>query len=245
MKILDLELYCNNLETIQRFYVRRLGLPMLSHSSAHLTVLVGHTRLTFRKIETVVAPYHMAINVPRGSLDVLMYYYDLDFLATQSPQQTIAYFPNWRAKACYFYDPAGNLLEFIARTDLNLDDPNLTLGDMFQGISEVGLATEDVPYTAEQLQRRFNVTQFSRTTSQPDFNALGDDNGLFILAKVGRPWLFTNTPAGLNYFRIQFMNRIDEEVQELYSYEVNRLPIGKPGSALSQLVPSQMTDFAY
>ncbi|GAB4032012.1 VOC family protein [Spirosoma jeollabukense] len=245
MKILDLELYCTNLETTHFFYVRRLGLPLLTLSATQLTVLVGYTRLTFRKIEEPVAPYHLAINVPRGSLDVLMYYYDLDYLSTQASGQTIAYFPNWRAKACYFYDPAGNLLEFIARTDLNLDNPNLTLGDMFQGISEVGLATEDVPCTAEQLHRRFNVAQFGRTIPQPDFNALGDDNGLFILAKVGRPWLFTDTPAGLNYFRIQFMNGIDEAVQELYSYEVNRLPIGRPGSDLSQQVPSRMRDFAY
>ena len=245
MKILDLELYCNNLESTHFFYVRRLGLPLLTYSTTQLTVLVGYTRLTFRKVETVVDPYHLAINVPRGSLDVLMYYYDLDYLATQAPEQTVAYFPDWRAKACYFYDAAGNLLEFIARTDLDLDNPNLTLADMFQGVSEIGLATEDVPYTAELLQRRFNVKQFSRTIPQPDFNALGDDKGLFILAKVGRPWLFTNTPAGLNYFRIQFTNGIDEKVQELYSFEVNRLPMGRSGSSLSQRVPGRMNDFAY
>ncbi|GAB2576790.1 VOC family protein [Spirosoma areae] len=232
MKILELDLYTANLETTRLFYVRRLGLPMLSHSPTHLTVLIGWTRLTFRLIDQPVAPYHLAINVPRGSLEVLMYYFDLDYLPTQpsgvdAPTKTIADFPNWRAKACYFQDAAGNLLEFIARTDLNLDDPNLTLTDLFQGVSEIGIATEDVTGTTDQIQRRFGVKQFAKTTPAPNFNALGDDNGLFILARVGRNWLFSNIPAGLNYCRVQFTNEANGEVQELYSYEINRLPIGK------------------
>lgn len=226
MKILELDLYSNNLEATRRFYVRQLGLPLVAHSVSHLTVLIGYTRLTFRFVDQPVAPYHMAINVPRGSLEVLMYYYDLDYLSTEAPGKTIAYFPDWRAKACYFYDTQGNLLEFIARTDLNLDDPNLILADMFQGVSEIGLATQDVTYTTNEIQRRFDVEQFGKMTPKPDFNALGDDNGLFIIAQLGRPWLFTNTPAGLNYCRVQFSTEPGQTVQELYSYELNQLPIG-------------------
>ena len=242
MKILELDLYTTNLEATRLFYVRRLGLPMLSHSASHLTVLIGWTHLTFRLVDQPVAPYHFAVNVPRGSLEVVMYYFDLDYLPTQIPgadasENSIADFPDWRAKACYFYDNAGNLLEFIARTDLPLDDPNLTFADLFQGVSEIGIATEDVTHTTEQINQQFGVKQFARMKPMTDFNAIGDDNGLFIVSKVGRNWLFTNTPAGLNYCRVRFTNGPSEqgcpgkhaegEVQELYSYEVNRLPIGK------------------
>lgn len=216
------------------FYVGKLGLPLLAHSASQLTVLVGYTYLTFRFVDQPVAPYHVAINVPRDSLDVLMYYYDLNYLPTQEPGQTIVYFPDWRAKACYFYDPCGNLLEFIARTDLNLDNPNLTFQDLFQGVSEIGLPTQDVAYTTSEIQRRFRVEQFGKTTPKPDFNALGDDNGLFILAQQGRTWLFSNTQADLNYCRVQFTTGTDEAVQQLYSYEVNQLPIGYAMGALIQ-----------
>ncbi|QMW04998.1 VOC family protein [Spirosoma foliorum] len=226
MKILELDLYTNNLEAIRLFYVGRLGLPLLSRSVAHLTVLVGFTQLTFQLVDKPVAPYHVAINVPCDSLDVLMYYYDLDYLSTQEPGKTIAYFPDWRAKACYFYDPCGNLLEFIARTDLNLNDPNLTFSDLFQCVSEIGLPTQDVAYTAREIQRRFRVEQFCKTKPILDFNALGDDNGLFILAKLGRTWLFSNTQAGLTYCRVRFTTGADEAIHELYSFEVNQLPIG-------------------
>lgn len=231
MKILEIDLYTPDLEATRLFYVRQLGLPVLSRSASHLTILVGWTRLTFRQVALPVAPYHLAINVPRGSLEVVMYYFDLDFLATQSPCKTVADFPGWRARACYFYDSVGNLLEFIARTDLPLDDPNLTFNDLFQGVSEIGLATEDVAHTTLQLQQRFGLPQFSRTAPAPDFNAIGDDNGLFVVAQVGRKWLFSDTPAGLNYCRVRFTNGDDDAVQELHSYEINTRPIGKQDSA--------------
>lgn len=237
MKLLNIKLYTHNLEATRLFYVGRLGLPLLSRSAAHLTVVIGWTHLTFRLVGQPVTPYHLAINVPRGSLEVAMYYFDFAYLDTQAPGKTIADFPDWRARSCYFYDNAGNLLEFIARTDLPLDDSNLTINALFQGVSELGLATEDVAHTTALLQRRFGIGQFTRTLPAPDFNALGDDNGLFVLSRVGRKWLFSDTPTGLSYWRVQFSNesagQLSHErnpnpiVHELYSYEVNRLPIGK------------------
>lgn len=227
MKILDIDLYTTDLDSIRLFYVRKLGLPVLSRSASHCTVLIGWTSLTFRLVDQPVAPYHLAINVPRGSLEVIMYYFDLDYLDTQAPGKTIADFPDWRARACYFYDGVGNILEFIARTDLNLEDPNLTFPELFQGVSEIGMATEDVAHTTAEIQRRFGIGAFGKSQPATDFNALGDDNGLFIVSKAGRNWLFTDTPAGLNFCRIGFVSEPEGKLQELYSYEVNRLPIGK------------------
>ncbi|MBD2700341.1 glyoxalase/bleomycin resistance/dioxygenase family protein [Spirosoma sp. BT702] len=245
MKILDIELHTTDLDATRLFYVRRLGLPMLSQSTNHLTVLIGWTRLTFRLVHHPVAPYHLAINVPRESLEVVMYYFDLAYLSTQAPGKTIADFTDWRAKACYFYDSTGNLLEFIARTDLSLDDPNLTFTDLFQGVSEVGMASEDVAYTAEQIHRRFGVMQFTKSQPQADFNAIGDDNGLFILSKVGRKWLFSDTSAGLNHCRIQFISKPGGAVQELYSYEVNRLPIGRTTAGFTSTTSSPVGTVTY
>ena len=213
MKILDIDLYTTDLDSIRLFYVRKLGLPVLSRSASHCTVLIGWTSLTFRLVDQPVAPYHLAINVPRGSLEVIMYYFDLDYLDTQAPGKTIADFPDWRARACYFYDGVGNILEFIARTDLNLEDPNLTFPELFQGVSEIGMATEDVAHTAAEIQRRFGIGAFGKSQPATDFNALGDDNGLFIVSKAGRNWLFTDTPAGLNFCRIGFVSEPEGKLQ--------------------------------
>jgi catechol-2,3-dioxygenase len=226
MKFLNIELYTADPVGTRRFYTQQLGLDILAESADYITLQLGWTRLTFRAVTIPVAPYHFAINVPAGTLEVCMHCYQLDYLDTQAVNQTIADFPNWGARACYFYDNNGNLLEFIGRNELFLDNPNLTIGDLFQGISEIGIVTENVSYTTRQLKQQFGVTQFSRSTPMPDFNALGDDNGLFILSKVGRNWLFTNTPAGLSYCRIVFETEPNGDIQTLFSYQVNQAPIG-------------------
>jgi catechol-2,3-dioxygenase len=95
-------------------------------------------------------------------------------------------FPDWRARALYFYDPAGNLVELIARERA----PSEAL---LIGVSEVGLPVADVGAAVEFLEAELGLPHFSG--NKEDFSAVGDDHGLFILVPVGRPWLFTDRPA--------------------------------------------------
>jgi hypothetical protein len=95
-------------------------------------------------------------------------------------------FPDWRARALYFYDPAGNLVELIARERAPGDA-------LLIGVSEVGLPVADVGVAVEFLEAELGLPHFSG--NKEDFSAVGDDHGLFILVPVGRPWLFTDRPA--------------------------------------------------
>jgi catechol 2,3-dioxygenase-like lactoylglutathione lyase family enzyme len=226
MKFLAIDLYTNDPVRTRAFYTQQLGLPIVSESPSHLTLRIGWTHLTFWAVNVPVAPYHLAINVPRGALEVCMYYYGFDYLDTQATGQTVAEFPDWNARASYFYDNNGNLLEFIGRANLPLDDPNLTINDLFQGVSEVGIATEDVTLTTCRLAAQYGIEQFSRSVPKTDFNAVGNDDGLFILSRVGRKWLFSETEAQLNYCRVVFLNEPTGQVHTLHSYEVNRIPTG-------------------
>jgi len=226
MKFLDIELYTNDPAGTRCFYTRRLGLDIVAESADYLTLQLGWTRLTFRAVNGPVGPYHFAINIPASTLEVVMHCYQFDYLDTQAVGQTVAEFPNWHARACYFYDNNGNILEFIGRNDLYLDNPNLTIGDLFQGISEIGIVTESVPHTTRQLTQQFGIPQFVRSSPSPDFNAMGDENGLFILSRAGRNWLFTQTPAALTYCRVTFESEPGSQPQTVYSYEVNQMPVG-------------------
>lgn len=226
MKFLDIDLYTADPEGTRHFYTKQLGLDILDESTDQLTLQIGWTRLTFRAVPSPVAPYHFAINVPASTLEVCMHCYPFDYLDTQATGKVIAEFPAWGARACYFYDNNGNLLEFIGRNSLPLDNPNLTIGDLFQGISELGMGTENVPLATRQLRNQFGVPQFNRSTPMSDFNAVGDDNGLFIFSQVGRNWLFTNTPAALNYCRVTFETEPNGALQTLCSYDINQTPVG-------------------
>lgn len=95
-------------------------------------------------------------------------------------------FEAWRARSAYFFDPAGNIVELIARERAPGDE-------MFLEVSEVGLPVDDVPVAVEFLESEVGLPYFSG--DRRTFAAVGDDRGLFIVVPVGRPWLFTDRPA--------------------------------------------------
>ncbi|WP_080056350.1 VOC family protein [Spirosoma aerolatum] len=228
MKIVAFELYTVDLPGTRTFYTRQLGLPIVAESTETLTVQVGWTRLTFRAVDEPVAPYHFAINVPVGMLEVCLHSYPLNYLTTNG--QEIIELPTWRARASFFHDNNGNLVKFISRNDLSLFNPNLTVDDLFQGISEVGIATECTPTTTRQLMQRFGLPTFRRFAPSPELALLGNDAGLVTVAQVGHPWPFTHTPAAMNHCQVTFEAEPGCPAQTLYCYGVNQLPVslGKP-----------------
>lgn len=215
MKLLTIELDTPNLKGTQTFYTQQLGLPVVAESTNSFTLQVGWTQLTFRAVSKPVAPYHFAINVPAGMLELCMHWFAFDYLDTQACNQKIAEFRDWRARSAYFLDNNGNILEFITRHDLPPADSNMTDQDLFQGISEIGIVTPCVTSASRQLGEQFGVTPFYKSKPMPDFAAMGDDNGLFIISKVSRKWLFTDIPATLNNYQVTFQLTSGGPVQTL------------------------------
>jgi catechol-2,3-dioxygenase len=95
-------------------------------------------------------------------------------------------FPLWRARAAYYFDPAGNLVELIARERVPGEE-------LLIEVSEVGLPVADVGAAVDFLEAELGLAHFSG--DRENFSAVGDDHGLFILVPVGRAWLFTDRPA--------------------------------------------------
>jgi catechol-2,3-dioxygenase len=95
-------------------------------------------------------------------------------------------FTDWRARAAYFFDPAGNLVELIARERAPGDELMLE-------VSEVGLPVADVGAAVAFLESELGLPHFSG--DRRNFSAVGDDRGLFVVVPVGRHWLFTQEPA--------------------------------------------------
>ena len=95
-------------------------------------------------------------------------------------------FEAWRARAVYYFDAAGNLVELIARE-------RAPGADLLLEISEVGVPVADVGAAVEFLEQELGLPHFSGDRS--NFSAVGDDRGLFIVVPVGRAWRFTEVPA--------------------------------------------------
>jgi hypothetical protein len=140
----------------------------------------GATRVRFARGPAVCS--HFAINVGRFE-DAVAWAHGqegAEFVEEDVP------FPDWRARSAYYYDPAGNLVELIARERAPGDE-------LLLEVSEVGLPVTDVGAAVSFLEAELGLSHFSGNRS--DFSAVGDDHGLFIVVPVGRMWLFSDRPA--------------------------------------------------
>ena len=98
------------------------------------------------------------------------------------------YSKSWNSNALYFYDPAGNIVEFIARHGLaNAQEGPFTERDILC-VSEIGLVPDNVAATVTTLREKVGVEIYRGSISE-EFAALGDEHALFILSKRGRIWL--------------------------------------------------------
>lgn len=216
MEIIELELQTADLPAQLDFYTHTLGLPLLQADDSRARWQVGNTVLSFRQMAGQAPIYHFAFNVLPGSLSG--HYNQLNgrvsFLVNPDGN-TINDFSNWKATAFYFTDPAGNILECIDRQDLAIHTPTLPENGPFVSVSEIGLVSDDALETARVLLEQYGVPTFDKhaAMSTKNFNAVGDDRGLFILAIEGRAWYPTVIPAQSGFLRVKF--RQNGLVQEL------------------------------
>lgn len=126
---------------------------------------------------------HFAVNVPPDRFDEAVAWARGQ---AELIQEDVS-FPAWRARAAYYFDPAGNLVELIARERAPGDE-------LLIEVSEVGLPVADVGAAVDFFEAELGLPHFSG--DRQNFSAVGDDRGLFILVPVGRAWLFTDRPAG-------------------------------------------------
>ncbi len=93
---------------------------------------------------------------------------------------------SWDAQQVYFHDPAGNIMELIARQTLPNDVPGAFGPDDLLCMSEIGLPVDDVPAGATALTATLGIAHYKEHSDA--FAPLGDHHGLFIVVAVGRPW---------------------------------------------------------
>ena len=118
-----------------------------------------------------VGPFEDAVNWARGQAALI---------------EDDVRFEAWRARAAYYFDVVGNLVELIARERVPGDE-------LLIEVSEVGLPVADVGAAVDFLEAELGLPHFSG--DRENFSAVGDDHGLFIVVPVGRDWLFTERPA--------------------------------------------------
>ena len=132
--------------------------------------------------------YHFALLVPGDRFDAAHAWADEQFELLGG----VFEFDNWDARAVYFLDPAGNIVELIAHRGLDENGHEGEFGaEEIVGFSELGL----VGNRTERL-RTLDLPLWAGTIDDPDRLAfVGEKGRTLILAEEGRGWLPTGRPA--------------------------------------------------
>jgi hypothetical protein len=205
-RLLSLELHSGApFDAMKTFYGKTLDLGIAADRDDRFSVLAGDTRITFIKSNESVEGrppfYHFAFNIPENKILKA-----LEWQKARTPMLAIpemnraAGFPpevvdyrHWNAHSIFFLDPAGNVVEYIARHDLTNGDAHPFGFTDILCASEIGLIVDDVAATAAALK---DMTALSPYKGGDDrFTAMGDEYGLLLVMKRGRVVDFTGNQA--------------------------------------------------
>jgi catechol 2,3-dioxygenase-like lactoylglutathione lyase family enzyme len=182
------------LAKLKDFYHTSLGLRLLEDQPNRLTLAAGSSRLTFVPAPPDVGQpfYHFAFNIPENKIREAR-----DWQRQRSPllpipktlrdsnyPDDIVNYSHWNAHSVFFFDPAGNVVEHIARHDLKNASGGGFGPDDLLCLSEIAFVVDDVPAASAELQGVAGVSQYRGGNDQ--FVALGDEQGLLLVMKRGR-----------------------------------------------------------
>lgn len=205
MSILEIQLLTADISQTKKFYHEILGLEILRADDSSIKFSAGLSTLIFKKANDKAPFYHFAFTIPSNKFEEAHAWASKKVqLLPITPTSTIADFKNWDAKAFYFYDDNQNIVEFIARFDLNNNSDRPFEGSSIFSISEIGIVVDNAKAYSERMLREYDLNFFSKQPPQDDFVAIGDDNGLFIVVNDKRNWYPTSKPSGKYWTAIKF-----------------------------------------
>ncbi len=192
MKIQKLILESHVPAALAAFYGDLLQLPVKKESD-QVIVQVGNSQLVFKPAKENTRPYyHFAFNIPSNKIEEAGQWLSerTTLLWLDDYHSSIADFDTWHARAIYFYDPAGNVVELIARFDLNDNEIEQFSPAQIRNISEacVVFSHDQFDANTSELMQQYELTYFGKQEPLPQFRTIGDDEGLLICVPEKRPW---------------------------------------------------------
>lgn len=189
MDILELKIATSALPQQRDFYTRLFGAPPLTLTTEQLSFRVGLSRLTFTRTPAALpSSHHFAFNIPENQFEEAKTWLSQHVsLMTDEAGSDEFYSESWDAHMLYFCDPAGNIVELIARHTLGVTSGLPFGGQSLLSISEIGIAAEDVAAQVAHLQVLTGAIPY-RWSGNPTFTPVGDEHGLLIVVQRGRVW---------------------------------------------------------
>jgi catechol 2,3-dioxygenase-like lactoylglutathione lyase family enzyme len=176
-----------SLDALTAFYEERLELPRLR---------IGETALEFAAAEGEPF-YHFALLAPGDRFDAALAWgrERVEVLPDPETGDVVFDFSNWDARACYFHDTAGNIVELIAHRGVGESGADGGFaGEELLGFSELGLVG-DTAAMAGTLRVALELDLWDGSIEEGRLAFVGERARTLILGPAGRGWLPTGRPS--------------------------------------------------
>jgi len=183
--ISELRLQTHAIVALETFYGKSLGLP-IQRNGDELTIDAGSTRIVFVAVKEGKPFYHVAFNIPENKLKSAVQWQKKRTEVIRRNKNDVVHFAKWNADSVFFRDPAGNLLEYIARHDLkNAANGDFSATDILYA-SEIGLVVDDIPKAVTAAKAQLNLGIYRDNSL--NFASIGDEHALLVVVKRNRKW---------------------------------------------------------
>jgi catechol 2,3-dioxygenase-like lactoylglutathione lyase family enzyme len=216
MKINKVLIYTDKIVEVKTFYVDFLGFELKQDTNDYFSILVGRSELIVKYSKTLENPYyHFAFDIPPEMFDeVKVWLQERVGLLTEEGQDEI-YFSGFDAKSLYFYDPAYNIVEFMARNE----NRNKTQANHFTvreilGISEIGLVIDNLEQSMTTL-KNYDFRNIANYIDEDSLNFIFNNNesNYLLLTKAERRWLFSDKLAKILPITVETDKELIEVVE--------------------------------
>jgi len=201
MRINEITLFTNNIQKQKHFYNSVLEFEQLIDTSNRVSFKTGESVLSFQ-YKKAFQPSHVAFNIPSNKEEEALHWLQKRVGILPFENELISNFESWNAKAIYFYDEDKNILEFIARKNLNIESSLTFTPQSILSISEMAIATINVENIFNKINQIRSIQIYDGDFSR--FCAVGNEEGLFIIIdKNKKKWYPTMDAAFTSDFIIK------------------------------------------
>lgn len=189
----ELTLYTSRLQEQISFYRDVLALDITDQQENSVCFKIGHSLLRFQQKQEAT-PYHFAINIPANQEQEALRWLQQRLSILKCGEGEIQEFASWNAQAIYFYDSDKNIVEFIARKNLQNTSEQPFSQNSLQGICEIGVPSDNISRQFTFLHDNLGLNIYDGSLER--FCAIGDERGLFIcINHAVKDWFPTNDPG--------------------------------------------------
>ncbi|MGZ7440450.1 VOC family protein [Paenibacillus sp. TH7-28] len=175
----------NKFSELKSFYRDVLRFPILEETNTSFSVDAGETVVIYESGDLHTF-YHYAFFVNKAHFDrILEKIVEHSPLLADETGQTEFMSGVWKRKQVYFKDAQGNILEILPTGE------ELSAEKTWVRVQEFGVPVDNLDEFISEVNQISNI--FPKNSDH--FCFYGDESGVLVLVKEGRPWFPTDLPA--------------------------------------------------